>query len=190
MIKVTIPKDASEISVKEWVEWGNSPDPSKTVRVFTGLSSEEVNKIPYKDLERLNEEIRKAVDSPLASMHYTLTLGGVRYGFIPSLDNITTGEYVSIEEAIKQDDIMEVMAIVYRPIEREMGSRYTIEEYDTAKHNAKNPHLEDITLDQANGVLVFFSTLENESLSSLVSSLREEVEKNLQAVRELIIKQP
>ena len=58
-------------------------------------------------------------------------MGGVEYGFIPVLDDMTLGEYVDLDENFTDWDKMhKAMSVLFRPIKLKKGDRYQIEEYD------------------------------------------------------------
>jgi len=84
------------------------------------------------------------------------TLDKVEYGFIPNLDNITTAEWVDIEnyqsDPTKADKLV---SILYRPVKRSLKfwkkDYYSIEEY-----NGTNDKLKKAPLEVYLGALVFF----------------------------------
>ena len=84
------------------------------------------------------------------------TLDGVEYGFIPNLDNITTAEWVDIENYQgEQTQADKLVSILYRPIKRSLKfwkkDYYSIEEY-----NGTNDKLRKAPLEIYLGALVFF----------------------------------
>lgn len=83
-------------------------------------------------------------------------LDGVEYGFIPNLDNITTAEWVDIENyQSNQEDADKLVSILYRPIKTSLKfwkkSYYNIKEY-----NGTNDKLRKAPLEVYLGALVFF----------------------------------
>ena len=97
-------------------------------------------------------------------------MGGVEFGFIPNLDEMSTGEYMDLDTYITDWDTMHnAMAVLYRPITNKLGNKYKIEEYkgsityaDVMKH---------APLDVVLGAMVFFYTLGNDLLKSTISYL-------------------
>ena len=93
---------------------------------------------------------------------------GKRYGFIPSLDDITVGEQADIDAWINDWQKMDkVMAVLYRPITHERNGKYLIEEY-TGKERPL-----DLSMDIVQGALVFFYNLLNDLLSYTQNYLKE-----------------
>ena len=83
-------------------------------------------------------------------------LDGVEYGFIPNLDNITTAEWVDIENYQgNQEDADKLVSILYRPIKKSFSffkkNYYSIEEY-----KGTNDKLRKAPLEVYLGALVFF----------------------------------
>jgi hypothetical protein len=184
-VKFTIPKDCSQITLGEWLDWGMSDDPYKTVIAFTELTEETIRNVPHMDIQYLSEEINKAMESPLATLRRRIKINGVEYGFEPNIDDVTAGAYIDLENFEKEEDVLSMMCVLYRPIIRSFGKQYEIEPYDT-KHMNNKKDLRQLTLDQVNGVRVFFSTLESELLMISRSCLLKEAEKQVRKAKELL----
>ena len=57
-------------------------------------------------------------------------IGKTEFGFCPSLDDLSFGEFVDIENTISDWDTMhKAMAVLYRPITERIDSKYKIEKY-------------------------------------------------------------
>lgn len=98
----------------------------------------EILKIFHKDINKikkgegdetiisLSELLTQEVDSLVRKFKYD----GVEYGFIPNLDNISTGEYIDLNSYLKEGtELHRIAAILYRPITESKGDMYRIEEY-------------------------------------------------------------
>ena len=102
---------------------------------------------------------------------------GVKYGFIPNLSEITTGEYIDIEQYSKEGEknLHKIMSILYRPIVKETKTRYSIEHYKPSED------LEEEFLDfpilPSMSALSFFFLLGRKLPVALVKSLRKDREK-------------
>ena len=111
------------------------------------------------------------------SLVHTFKMGGVEYGFIPNLDEMSFGEYIDLDTSIGDWDNMEkAMGVLYRPIEIRKGNRYTIKEYDAGD----TEHLKDMPLDAVLGSILFFYHLGNELCQTMMNSLGQEEETLLQ----------
>jgi len=54
------------------------------------------------------------------------------------------------------------MGVLYRPIEKRVVDKYTIEKYTIENRVLNESYVEQMTLEQFNGAMLFFSTLLNE----------------------------
>ena len=110
--------------------------------------------------------------------------GGVDYGFIPELDDMTFGEYMDLDTFIgDNDNLHRAVNVLFRPIEHKRGARYTIKDYDAdTSENAK-----DFPLDVVLGAIVFFYSLGKDLSMVMLNSLDT---KNEKALAQHLISQP
>ena len=98
-------------------------------------------------------------------------LNGVRMGFIPNLDEITMGEFVDLENLGSETaNWHKVMAILYRPVTKTFGNRYSIESYKGLE--SANMYKE-MPLGVALGAMLFFWNLGRDLLADTLRYLRE-----------------
>ena len=86
-------------------------------------------------------------------MHFTM--GTTKFGFIPKLDSMSFGEYIDLDTNIGDwQKIEKAMAVLYRPVIKEYGNLYDIEDY-----RGDNYHdiMNNMPLDAVFGSLVFLS---------------------------------
>jgi hypothetical protein len=90
---------------------------------------------------------------------------GVEYGFIPNLNDITTGEFIDLDEYIKDGkQLHKIAAILYRPIIKQNGKLYDIEKYEGTSKYADTMLKVDYKV--ILGALVFFWNLGNSLLKN------------------------
>jgi len=144
----------------------------KIIETLAGISAKEALRMRAKDRDEIIELISDALIVQPSKLQKTCTLNGVKYGFIPNLNDITWGEFVDIETY--QGDfanIHKLMAILYRPIVKEWRDNYEIEFYTGS---AKYAHImKDSPSDIALGAMVFFCALGMELLNNSLKSLVE-----------------
>jgi hypothetical protein len=82
----------------------------------------------------------------------------VSFGMIPSLDEMTFGEYVDLENFMSDwDNMHKAMSVLYRPITFNKNGKYLIEDYDgTDKYWEV---MKDAPVNVALGAMVFFYRL-------------------------------
>lgn len=182
--KITIPTSLEEIPLIDYLEWDNvSGDDDEerqiqALKIFCGVTESHIRErlIPIKTL---NEIILKLSDVLNQSQEHktTFELNGVKYGFIPNLDEISTGEFIDLETYLKEpQDLWKAMSILYRPITKEgQGGMYEIESYNARVNEAFKFMPTSIAI----GARVFFYTLGADlldyTLKYLESQMKEQV---------------
>ena len=82
----------------------------------------------------------------------------VSFGMIPSLDEMTFGEYVDLENFMSDwDNMHKAMAVLYRPITFNKNGKYLIEDYDGSDKYWEV--MKDAPVNVALGAMVFFYRL-------------------------------
>ena len=108
-IKIVIPTEWKDITIGKYQEYlrvlkSKKKDKQKEeeiIALFCGLSKEIVNKIKLKDKKELVNKINLFVNNERnTELEKRIKFNGKKYGFIPNLSKITTGEFVDIERFI------------------------------------------------------------------------------------------
>ena len=148
----------------------------KMVQTFCGIDLKEVAEIRYKDVIEITESLGKMFDIKSHKFINRFKMGGVEFGFIPNLDDMTFGEYTDLDTYINDwEQMHKAMAVLYRPIKKNgLNGTYDIEKYngsitysDVMKH---------APLDVVFGATVFFYNLGNELLKSTMTYLENNKE--------------
>ena len=98
----------------------------------------------------------------------------VKYGFIPSLDDMAYGEYLDLVSYSSKniwDNIPMLMSILYRPITKTLGKSYTIEKYSGTKLETVELFSQGITMDIVFGAISFFLRLQRDLVSATLTYL-------------------
>tara|TARA_R110002167_G_scaffold337195_1_gene544618 strand:+ start:228 stop:920 length:693 start_codon:yes stop_codon:yes gene_type:complete len=152
----------------------------KTIEIFCGIDLNVVSKFPLKDAEEIEGEIAGVLSQE--TPHTTqFELEGVKYGFIPDLSQMSLGEYIDLEDALKETKTFhKAMSVMYRPIVKSFSNLYTIEAYDASPE--RQELMKSAPLGIASSAVVFFyhivkellevsqhysKTLEEENLTTL-----------------------
>jgi len=174
-MELTIPTKLSEIPLYQMVEYNSLGEMSasdktmKALSIFLNVSEKELAKFPLAVVNKAISHVQNILNET-PDFHKQFTHKGIKYGFIPNLDDITTGEFIDIENYQKNPaDMWKLLSVLYRPITKEgQGHRYLIETY---KGNV-NEQLKDVPSDVAYGALVFFCNLGIDLLTFTLKSLR------------------
>jgi len=189
------------LSLKHWKQFVASENLDQTekmiamISLLSDKSEDEVKSYTPIALKQVYEAVLKTLNELEPSFYPVFELDDVLYGF-RSLTSLTLGEYVDLERLSKkpQDNIEEMMAILYRPIVKHrfggikwafknkhkialgeaenLFKYYTVEEYDSSMRGENAKKLSVIPASMALGALSFFLVVGTTfSLGSNLSSL-------------------
>lgn len=177
-MKVVIPTDLKEITLSQYKRYlkvvaDNQEDEVyiciQMVAIFCNLTIEQVMTIPSLDFAEIVEQIAKVLDQE-PQLTRTFKMGGVNYGFIPNLEQITLGEHADLDTCFGNDDLTELMlSVAYRPIKRKAGEFYEIEPYTADQSKAEL--FKDVPMSVVKGFTLFFWNLNRELLKNTLSSI-------------------
>jgi len=162
-IKVTVPKDLSEITLDKYKHYldiasKNKDDKflqAKMIEIFCNISLKDVYRLKYNDTLEITSILTEMFDQKPALVK-RFKIDNVEYGFHNSLDDLTLGEYIDLDTYIGDwDNIEKAMNVLYRPITNKFGSKYSITEYD-AKDNIQ---ILQMPMDAVTSSIFFFYRL-------------------------------
>ena len=176
-IELTIPTSLNEIKLAQYQKFLSIAKDNeeseflqqKMVQIFCGIDLKDVASIRYKDVAEITTNINNIFTKENKFIQ-RFKMGGVEFGFIPNLDDMSTGEYMDLDAYITDWDTMHnAMAVLYRPITNKLGNKYEIEEYKGSVTYADV--MRHAPVDVVLGAMVFFYNLGNDLLSSTINSL-------------------
>lgn len=178
-IKVSIPADYSSISVKQYVDYHSAKNDIDKLVSISNLPKDKAEQIPFQHLPTLLAAFEDTLSNESAKFFETITIKDKDFGFIPDLYSISMGEYADISTwaADISINMVKIMGTLYRPIDKRVGSKYTIVPHSKASREQVQDYVEQMTLEQFNGALLFFSTLLNELSNTSLDYLEKEVQK-------------
>jgi hypothetical protein len=179
--KISIPTELSEIKLLQYQKFLKVAKDNeeaefinqKMVQIFCGIELKSVSEIRYKEVLEITNSLGKMFDVSSHKFVQRFKMGGVEFGFIPNLEDISFGEYTDLDTYITDwKQMHKAMAVLYRPIKKEgLNGTYEIEKYngsitysDVMLHTPLNVVL---------GANVFFYNLGNELLHSSLTYLEE-----------------
>lgn len=191
-MNVVVPEKLSEITLKQYMDFdaANKEESEsqflihRMINIFCGVDMRDCFKMPLGDAEEIASEIADVLNQN-SKLKTTFEHKGVTYGLIPDLTQITLGEYVDLEEYLKDTKTLnKAMAVLYRPVTKKYKSLYDIESYESALKYSEA--LADMPCDIATSATLFFYNLSNElSMDSRVfSKMLELKEKETQTSAE------
>ncbi|NBS62345.1 MAG: hypothetical protein EBT26_09990 [Microbacteriaceae bacterium] len=182
-IEIDVPSSINEIPLKNYQAFlkvqKNSNDEEfiaeKMIEIFCGIELKEVAKMKLTSINELILHFNK-IFAEKPKFQERFKIGGMEFGFIPDLENITFGEYVDLDNYLANwDDFHKAMAVMYRPITNSKKDKYEIFPYTGANEFCEA--MKFAPMDVAIGASVFFWTLGNELLSATLNYLERETMK-------------
>lgn len=147
----------------------------KMVEIFCRIDLKDIANIKYTYLNNIIGHFNELFSKEQKLIKH-FKMDGLKFGFVPKLDEITFGEYVTLDTYFSDwQNIDKAMEVLYRPIKIQKGQYYNLEEYEDGKYNMKN-----MPLDVVLGSIVFFYNLSKELLKTTLNYLTEETSKVIQ----------
>ena len=196
-IELTIPTDWKDISIgmyQNYVEIQEKKLPEDefivaVVCVLCDVEKETLEKVKYKDLKDISNTLMKLLKKEVKEekeLIKKVNFKGKEYGFIPNLSSISLGEYVDIETFCKDSykNLHKIMSVLYRPIVKEKGTRYSIEEYNPSEY--KEDEFKDFPLLVSMSALNFFFRLGRKLPHILLNYSVKQKKKEVQMLKQLV----
>lgn len=179
-IKITVPENLNEISLGQYQEFVKKTEGLKEedqtnliVSIFCGIPLVAVERMIYTDTLEIAEQISGLFNSR-SQFIQRFHIKNTEFGFIPSLDEMTAGEYMTVEKCFTDiNTVHEAMAVLYRPVTEKKGKKYSITEYKGNKDEKEL--MKYVPLNVYLGVQAFFLTLGQELSKATLKSLQKEL---------------
>jgi len=135
----------------------------KSIELFCDVDINIVSKFPLKDAEALYKDISHVLNQE-ESFVTQFEHNGVKYGFIPKLEDMTLGEYIDLEDGLKEiSQFHKAAAVMYRPITKSVKNFYKVEAYNPSPE--KHAIAKTMPLGIITAAVVFFYRIANELLA-------------------------
>ena len=169
-MKVNVPTHINDITLLQFQKYSkiNTEDQDeeflihKTIEIFCDVDIRVVSQFPIKDAKEIVEDIHTVLDQ---TVKFTdrFTLEGVEYGFIPDLSAMSLGEYIDLEDGLKDTkEFHKAAAVMYRPVVKSFKELYTIDGYDASLD--RQALMLDAPIGIISSAVVFFYSIVNELL--------------------------
>ena len=179
-LKVIVPTSLSEITLSKYqrfarLEGDDEFISKKMLDIFCGVPLQELPNIRFKDVSNVTHRLTQMMrERPKLTQRFKIN--GKEFGFIPSLEDISYGEFVDLDTYMADTkDLHKSMAVLYRPITKKIGKRYKIEAYKSSDKYSEM--MLDAPMDVVMGAVVFFWTLGKDLLETTLTSLKNEIQK-------------
>ena len=181
-VEVYIPDTLSEITLGQYqrylkLQQDNTNEnllATKMIEIFCGLRKETVMAIKANSIKDITMILTDMFNEkpPLVR---EFKMGGVSYGFIPKVEDMSFGEYIDLDTFIGDyENLHRAMNVLYRPIKLKDKEKYLIEDYDS-----KDPDvMKGMPMDAVLSSILFFYNL-GMDLSKAMLNYLEDNETNL-----------
>ena len=177
-IEVTIPNNLNEITVGQYQKFLSIAENNKEgeflnakmIEIFCGISLADTYSLKMSSVTAILDILNDMLEQKPQHI-VQFKMDGVKYGFIPDLDELTLGEYIDLDNNIsKWEQIHIAMNVLYRPIKDSKGLNYNIKDYDTSDSDK----MKNMPLGAAMGSVFFFYNLGLElSRHTILSSKKQ-----------------
>jgi hypothetical protein len=148
----------------------------KTIEIFCDIELKDVARIKVADTDSLLVHLNTLLQTK-PKLTRTFKLGIYEFGFIPKIEDITSGEFIDLETYLGDTETLhKAMAVLFRPIKNKVKDLYIIEDYEAADKYSEV--LKYMSLDIALGSMLFFWTLLNDCGIALSHYIQNEVEQS------------
>jgi hypothetical protein len=186
-VNINVPESLSEITLYQYQRFEKLIQENeashfvnqKTIEIFCNIELKDVARIRIADIDDLLLHLNNLLQQK-PKLTKTFKLGVYEFGFIPKLEDMTSGEFIDLENYLSNTETLhQAMAVLYRPITSKVKDLYTIEEYESSYKYSEV--LKYMPLDIALGSMLFFWTLLNDCGNALSHYIQNEVEQSEQA---------
>jgi len=181
-----------EVTLEKWVKLAELEGLSKSeeaegiIAEFSNIPNTLIKQLALSDVAAILNRVTELQDEKDSSLKQIIEVDGKEYGFHPQLSDITLGEYADIETFIKngvQENLPEIMSVLYRPIVEKEGDAYIIEAYDS-NIDIRAEKFKKMKAENVESALVFFwifaSIVFSRTLPSSLMEQMQETSKNLE----------
>jgi hypothetical protein len=177
-IEITIPNNLNEITLGQYQKFLSIAENNKEgeflnakmIEIFCGISLADTYNLKMSSVTAILDVLNNMLEQKPQHI-VQFKMDGVKYGFVPDLDELTLGEYIDLDNNIsKWEQIHVAMNVLYRPIKDSKGLNYNIKDYDTSDSDK----MKNMPLGAAMGSLFFFYNLGLElSKHTILSSKKQ-----------------
>jgi len=168
-----IPISFDKVTLIQYINWHNAENLLQKCAAALSVDVRECRNIRPQDMRLIVDGFQMVIDNELTRHEKVIHLNGTKYGYIPSVNKMSLGEYVDLDEANKDvfenekwERLIDMMAVFYRPVTMTIGDHYRVEEYNGEEATNNRKDIEAMPMSLVSGALLFFSTIETELYQS------------------------
>ena len=189
---MNLPKSWEEITIKTWQELNSVQSDSELTVLIERISilldkdPEEIRQLDIKSFNKLTEQLSWLGSDLPNKINLKIEIEGKKYGMIPDLNFISTGEFVDIENWKNNsiENIHLIAAVLWRPIISEDGDEYLISKHKPEGFMKRaDLFLNHLKITEIWGAILFFSTIGMEFIEIMQDYLVEEEKASMKKTK-------
>tara|TARA_Y100000592_G_C5434848_1_gene300200 strand:+ start:801 stop:1397 length:597 start_codon:yes stop_codon:yes gene_type:complete len=172
----------SDVTLEKWAKLLKIRKVSKvqevkqTILALSNIPEKLLDKLELYHIAMITKSLSNMQQNENSSLKQIIEIDGKEYGFHPDLDSLTLGEYADLDTYLKdiENNMPEIMAILYRPVTNKKDTFYQIEPYD-GDIKLRTEIMRGLQAEKVQDALVFFYNFGAILLPILLSSLTKEL---------------
>lgn len=169
---------------------------TEILALYLDIEPDELKDLPVEQVRFVETILSQHMLQPKTSdLILTFEINGVTYGLENDWQNMTWGQWVDLEVYSQSDKlndyIHKILAILYRPIEIEKGTKYTLKKYKSSEVEERAELFkQELGIDVWFGVSTFFLQALNVFTNNIETSLKamKRIEKYLRPMKKILPK--
>lgn len=155
----------------------------KTIAALTGAHKRDLTKAPITHLKLVFSALKSLTKQlPENELRRVIEIDGKEYGFIPDMRGLTFGEFVDLDGWLQKgyQNLVDILTILYRPVVKRKGEKYTIEDYDVESVPDRATLFSgSMSVNSVYGALVFFYDIGSKLINTTLCSLEKEKKQKI-----------
>lgn len=189
----------TRLTIKRYQKIQNNPlkytNPTEVLSLYLDIEPEELRGLPVDEIKFVESVITQHLDKPKSNdIVLTFELDGVTYGLENDWNNMTWGQWSDLEVFSQQDKINNnihiIMALLYRPIEVQNGTKYKLKKFKSSEVMERAELFLDLPVNYWFGCATFFLQISTIYIRDIQNSLRVRmlIEKGMKPLRKILPK--
>jgi hypothetical protein len=194
-IKIEVPNDYSGITLRQYLNLQRDitnyegDEEATNAALFyhiCGIEPQILSQLDTHTFAKIKSQLYTFLGNINFLLQRTITIEGVKYGFEPNLSKMSYGAYLDIskfENMGIDENWPKILSVLYRPIVKEKGGLYTIQEYKGWKEWETDKWY-DVNMDFHFGCFFFFNRLYKDLSLAILNSLKgsPEIPRNIKSI--------
>lgn len=194
-INIEVPNDYSGITLRQYLnlqrDITNYKDDEEAMNAalfyhICGIEPGILSQLDTNTFAKIKSQLYEFLGNINFLLQRTITIEGVKYGFEPNLSKMSYGAYLDIskfENMGIDENWPKILSVLYRPIVKETGGLYTIQEYKGWKEWETDKWY-GVNMDFHFGCFFFFNRLYKDLSLGILNFLKEspEIPRNIKSI--------